>query len=335
MDKKIKKIMESDDDNVKRLKNIPGFEKPMLATLTKDYFDDPDWIYERKLDGERVMVYKDGKKIDIMTRNEKRINFRYPEIEGSIKKNDTNFIIDGEVVAFSGNVTSFSRLQKRMHLSSKEEAEKSDVKIYYYLFDIIYFDGFDISGMKLRDRKKILRKAIDFEDPLRYVRHRNEKGKSYYESACEKGWEGLIAKDATSPYVHTRSKKWLKFKCVNQQEFVITGYTDPKGSRVGLGALLLGYYEDDKLRYAGQVGTGFDDEALKDLRQRLQDIRISEKPHPQSEKTEKKGVNWVKPKMVAEIGFTEWTDSGKLRHPRFLGLRRDKNAKDVKRERPR
>lgn len=190
-----------------------------------------------------------------------------------------------------------------------------------------------MSGIPQRDRKTLLKRAFDFDDPLRYTQHRNAEGEEMFRDACRRGWEGIIAKHATSAYVHGRSRQWLKFKSVNQQEFVIAGYTDPQGSRHGFGALLLGVYCDDSLLYAGKVGTGFDDEMLRRLKTRLQRLERETspfvEPHPPGGE-----VHWVTPTLVAEVGFEEWTTSGKLRHPRFLGLRRNKEACDVVREEP-
>lgn len=167
--------------------------------------------------------------------------------------------------------------------------------------------------------------------PLRFVSHRNEHGTDYWRRACRKGWEGVIAKDATSVYEGSRSRKWLKFKCVHQQELVIGGYTEPKGERRHFGALLLGYYEDGKLRYAGRVGTGFDEDLLASLGRKLE--RRVRESSPFDGPVEENGVTFVRPDLVGEVGFTEWTSDSRLRHPRFLGLRDDKDAKDVVRER--
>jgi ATP-dependent DNA ligase len=179
----------------------------------------------------------------------------------------------------------------------------------------------------------LLKQAFDFQDPLRFLTHRNEKGEAFYEQACRRGWEGVIAKDATSSYAHGRSKKWLKFKCVNQQEFVIAGFTEPRGERTGFGALLVGYYRDDRLVYAGKVGTGYDDETLSSLRRQMDSLESQTSPFA-SDDLPTKGVHWITPKLVAEVGFSEWTQDDRLRHPRFLGLRRDKQPHQVVKETP-
>jgi bifunctional non-homologous end joining protein LigD len=312
----------------------PDWVDPMLATLTDDYFSDEQWLYERKLDGERCLVYRDGDSLRLLSRNQKELNLRYPELEQALAgRQARQFIIDGEIVAFKGRITSFSRLQQRMHIQHREEALASDVAVYYYIFDLLYWEGHDTSQLALRHRKSLLKRAFDYADPLRFTTHRNREGVAYHQEACRRGWEGIIAKDATSPYVHGRSRKWLKFKCVNQQELVIGGFTDPQGERIGFGALLLGFYEDGALRYAGKVGTGFDDDTLRRLHDKLQSLEQDTPPYA-GDALPDAGVHWVKPDLVAEIGFEEWTDNDRLRHPRYLGLRNDKDAKDVIKEEP-
>ena len=307
----------------------PVWVEPMLATLTQRRFSDENWIYERKLDGERCLAFRQAGELRLLSRNQKNINHQYPELVGALQKQATqHFILDGEVVAFKGNVTSFSRLQDRMHIENPDEVLKTGVAVYYYIFDLLYVEGYDVSAVSLRERKVLLKAALKFDDPLRYVIHRNQEGEAYFEDACQKGWEGIVAKDARSPYEHSRSNKWLKFKCLNQQEFVIGGYTSPQGSRIGFGALLLGYYQDNDLQYAGKVGTGFNDNTLKRLSDRLADLVQDALPFSEDD-LPTEGVHWVKPKLVAEIGFEEWTEYGKLRQPRYLGLRQDKDARNV------
>jgi DNA ligase D-like protein (predicted ligase) len=335
--RKPKKILDDLPDEARdklRRRTQPSWTSPMLATLVDDYFSDPDWIYERKFDGERCLTFRKGNSVHLKSRNRQSLNGTYPELVDALREQSaTDFIIDGEVVAFRGNVTSFERLQNRMNIDDEQEARESRIAVYYYVFDLIHIAGHDVSKLPLRRRKGLLRRALSFSDPLRFTTHRNEEGEKFIKEACRKGWEGLIAKDAGSEYVHSRSRKWLKFKCVNQQEFVIGGFTDPQGERIGFGALLIGYYEDGNLRFAGKVGTGYDNEMLKSLGSRLESLERRTPPFD-DRSLPSKGVHWVTPKLVGEVGFTEWTDERKLRHPRFLGLRRDKNPKSVKRERP-
>jgi bifunctional non-homologous end joining protein LigD len=326
-------LSEQERDALKNA-SVPHWTAPMLATLTHDDFSDPDWIYERKLDGERCLVFRDGDHLRILSRNQENLNDTYPELVEALKREWLqSFVVDGETVAFEGDVTSFSRLQGRIGIKDPDEARASGIAVYLYLFDILHRDGYDVTGLSLRTRKALLKDALSFRDPVRYTAHRNEQGQKYYEEACRKGWEGIIAKDAGSAYVHARSKKWLKFKCGNRQELVVGGFTDPGGSRIGFGALLLGYYEDGELRYAGKVGTGFDDETLESLRERIDKLERKICPFDNCEEAPGKGVHWVTPKLVAEIGFTEWTSDNRLRHPRYLGLRTDKPADKVVRER--
>jgi len=310
----------------------PDWTDPMLAVLTDARFSDPDWIYERKLDGERVLAFRDADRVRLLTRNRNCVNDTYPElVEALADQPAGDFVADGEVVAFDGDVSSFSRLQGRMQIKDAQKARDSGIKVYLYLFDLLHLDGRDLSGLPLRQRKSLLSRALRFDDPLRYTPHRNEEGEAFFEEACDKGWEGLIAKDAQAGYVHGRSRDWLKFKCGKGQELVIGGFTEPEGERKGFGALLLGYYEDGALCYAGKVGTGFDEAFLKEFRETL-DARRRQTPPFDEEVGEE--AHWVRPDLVAEIGFTEWTKAGRLRHPRFVGLRRDKPASEVTRERP-
>jgi bifunctional non-homologous end joining protein LigD len=247
-------------------KKQPPWTAPMLATLTDERFSDPDWIFERKLDGERVLVFRQGKRVRLLSRNKKLLNNTYPELADAYKRQPNgSSIVDGEVVAFQGRITSFSRLQGRMKLTDPDEACKSHIAVYHYLFDLLFLDGYDTTRLPLRHRKMLLCKAFKFTGPVRFSAHRSEKGEKFYKEACKAGLEGLIAKNADSEYAHTCSRDWLKFKCVNEQEIVIGGYTDPKGSRIGFGALLVGYYKGKQLKYTGMVGTGYDDKLLRDL----------------------------------------------------------------------
>ena len=319
-------------DDLER-RGLPDWTAPMLATLTDERFSSEDWIYERKLDGERCLVFADGRGVRILSRNRKKLNDTYPElVEALEERGPDRYISDGEIVAFDGAVTSFSRLQQRIGITDPDEARASRVAVYLYLFDLIYLDRYLLDGLPLRQRKRLLRNAFDYGGRLRYTPHRNTRGEEYYEEACRKGWEGLIAKRADGRYVHSRSRDWLKFKCVNEQELVIGGYTEPKGSRKGFGALLVGYYEDGDLRYAGKVGTGFDDDTLESLHESMQEIERDGSPF--ADDVQEKNAHWIKPELVGEFGFTEWTSDGKLRHPRYIGLRDDKPAKEVHRERP-
>jgi bifunctional non-homologous end joining protein LigD len=312
----------------------PKWTAPMLATLTGQRFSASGWIYERKVDGVRCLAFRKNKTVRLLSRTDKSQNEFYPELAEAMREQAArDFIVDGEIVAFEKGVTSFARLQQRMHTHHPAEALRRRVAVYYYAFDLLHLHGRDTTGLPLRRRKVLLREALTFHDPVRYMLHRNTDGERYFDEACRKGWEGLIAKRADSAYVHSRSTDWLKFKCANSQELVIGGYTDPKGKRTGFGALLVGYYEHGRLRYAGRVGTGYDDATLERLGGRLSKLERRSSPFA-DEDIPKKGVHWIAPKLVAEAAFTEWTERGRLRHPRFLGLRTDKAPKNVVRERP-
>ncbi|MGH2539991.1 MAG: non-homologous end-joining DNA ligase [Actinomycetota bacterium] len=313
---------------------MPSFTPPMLATLTKRIFSDPAWIYEAKLDGQRSLLWKRGKTVRLITRNEKDRTSHYPDlVEAATRSDGPALIADGEIVAFRGEVTSFSQLQGRMQNARPNPAQVAAVPVTFYLFDLVWFDGYDLSALPLLARKSVLRGALAFDDTLRFSEHLDKDGEVAFRAACEKGWEGLIAKRASSPYTHGRSGDWLKFKCVNEQEFVVIGWTEPQGSRSGLGALIVGYHEDGKLRFGGKVGTGFGQRELDALSRRLGALERSDPPVAETTGLPKKGVHWVRPELIAQIGFGEWTDDGKLRHPRYVGLRDDKAPSQVIRER--
>lgn len=311
----------------------PEWVAPMLATLTEDRFSDPDWLYERKLDGERCLVFRTANGVRLLSRNRKELNNHYPElVEALAEQANEDFVVDGEIVAFEGGRTSFSRLQGRMQVNDPDAARRTGVKVFLYVFDVLHLDGDDLTGLPLRRRKALLRGALEYGGPLRFTPHRIGNGVPYWEDACRRGWEGLIAKRAAGTYTNGRSKDWLKFKCATAQEFVIGGYTDPQGSRVGFGALLIGYYEKGELRYAGKVGTGYDRAMLERLSKQLADLEQDE-PSFASGNLPRSRVHWVKPQLVGQVAFSEWTRDGQLRHPSFQGLREDKSPRDVVRER--
>lgn len=202
----------------------------MLATLTSRVFSDRNFIYERKLDGERCLAIRNTRGVRLLSRNRKRLNETYPEVVEALEKQRAGqFVLDGEIVAFEGRATSFSRLQKRFGIKNPEEARRSGIPVFYYVFDVLDMEGYDLTRLPLTQRKAILRQAVSFTRPLRFSAHRKGDAESFFKEACRKGWEGLIAKRADSAYVPTRSANWLKFKCAKRQELVIGGYTDPQG----------------------------------------------------------------------------------------------------------
>jgi bifunctional non-homologous end joining protein LigD len=301
--------------------------EPMKAVLADKPFSDPDWIFERKLDGIRCLAIRDAAGVRLMSRTGRLMNPEYPALVDALGREPSDdFIADGEIVAFQNGITSFSRLQQRA---------RERVPVFLYLFDLPYHEGDDLRELPLRQRKARLRGGLQFGGPVRFTPHRNgEHGEELYREACEKGLEGVIAKRADSPYRSGRSRDWLKLKCHAEQELVIGGYTAPKGSRTEFGALLVGYYDErGKLSYAGKVGTGFDQHTLRELGARLRELEQDESPF-EPFKPIPPGTHWVRPELVAQIGFAEWTRDGRLRHPRYLGLRDDKPAREVVRELP-
>jgi DNA ligase D-like protein (predicted ligase) len=313
----------------------PDWVPPMLATLTEHRFSDPGWIYERKLDGVRLLGFvRGGKEAKLLTRNRLSANTSYPEVADALTEQQLDMVVDGEVVAYRGGRTSFELLQRRMHVLDASRSRRSGVRVTLVAFDLIHAGGYDCTRLPLRERKALLRKVLGTGDALRISAHRNRDGEAFYDEACRRGWEGLIAKRADSTYQGKRSNDWLKFKCVNEQELVIAGYTEPKGSREAFGALLLGYRDGGEFRYGGKVGTGFNTATLQDLFRRLQPLERDTPPFDRTKGLPKLGVHWLEPRLVAQVGFAEWTADGQLRHPRFLGLREDKDASQVVRERP-
>jgi bifunctional non-homologous end joining protein LigD len=292
----------------------------MKAVLTQERFSDPEWIFERKLDGIRCIAIRDGGPVKLLSRNDLSLNRRYPGVAAALDAQErSQFVVDGEVVAFEGAQTSFQRLGH------------PGASIFYYVFDVLWLDGRDVRPLPLRERKLLLRDALTFADPIRLNPYRNEAGEAMFEEACRKGWEGVIAKRADSPYSARRSRDWLKFKCDQGQELVIGGYTAPRGSREEFGALLVGHFDaDGVLHYAGKVGTGFDRATLHDLGERLRALHLDSSPF--ADAPNYRDATWVEPELVAQLGFAEWTTAGRLRHPRFLGLRFDKPARSVVRE---
>jgi bifunctional non-homologous end joining protein LigD len=311
----------------------PKWVPPMLATLVHQPFSREGWLFEPKLDGERCLALRSGGEVQLFSRNRKLLNGTYPELVSAVRSQKAScFAADGEIVTFKGKVTSFAKLQQRMQVRHPPPELLRRVPVWLYAFDLLYLDGYDTRQLPLYRRKELLSKVLEFKDRLRFTEHRQTEGEAYYQEACRKHWEGIIGKKSDSVYVSARSRDWLKFKCFYEQEFVIGGYTDPKGHRTGFGALLVGYYEDGKLVYAGKVGTGHDEATLLRLGARLAEIETGTCPFAVDAPKEGPGVHWVKPKLVAQIRFTEWTPGGKLRHPRFVGLRLDKTPEEVVRE---
>lgn len=308
--------------------NRAAFQLPMLAELAKvpEWLapDRPGWLYERKLDGLRCVAVRNGQEIELWSRNHNSFTHRFPGVVSAMAGQDSdNFTLDGELVAFDGqDFLGFGALQQ----------PGNTLDVVYAVFDVLFLLGHDTRELKLTDRKKLLRKAVQSGGDVNVVDELDGDPAALLEQACSRGWEGLIAKRAESVYVQGRSPEWRKLKCVADQELVIGGWTDPQRSRTGFGALLVGYYEGGQLRYAGKVGTGFSEATLRDLHAELVKRELDSSPFV--DPVTERHAHWARPDLVANIGFTEWTRDGRLRHPRFEGLRPDKGAKEVVRERP-
>ena len=306
----------------------------MLATLTDRRDFDHDWLLERKFDGERCVARKQGDDVRLQSRTAKDLTGTYPEVRRALAgQRAWGLVLDGEVVAFDGLQTSFSRLQRRLGVTTPSPELVAAYPVVLCVFDLLELDGDDLRGRPLLERRARLVEVVRPSAALQLSEVWRDDSQRRFVRACRSGWEGLIAKRAKAPYVAGRSRDWLKLKCVAEQEFVIGGFTDPGGSRTDFGALLVGYYEDGRLRYAGKVGTGYTAATLRDLGARLRELETSESPFADARPIPR-GTHWVQPELVVQIGFAEWTNDGRLRQPRFLGLRDDKRPADVVREQP-
>jgi bifunctional non-homologous end joining protein LigD len=284
----------------------------MAATLTRERFAGPQWVFERKLDGIRLLAFKHGREVRLLSRNRLLQNASYPSVvEAVARLPAADVILDGEALGVWG----------------RRDRDGDDAG--YHVFDVLWLDGRDLTSLPLDARREVLT-GLPLQPPLALV-GRLDDGEPW-ERACKEGWEGVIAKRRDSTYEHRRSPNWLKMKCEATQELVVGGFTDPQGGRVGLGALLVGYFEGDDLVFAGKVGTGFDRKLLLDLRRRLDALEVVESPFTRAVGLPRLRVHWVRPEVVVQVAFMEWTPYSKMRHPRLLGLRIDKAAREVTRE---
>ncbi|CAA9467143.1 MAG: DNA_ligase_IV_Ku-like [uncultured Solirubrobacteraceae bacterium] len=298
----------------------PAFVMPMKAVLTAERPAGPAWVFERKLDGIRCLAVKDGGRTRLFSRNELSLNDRYAPLAAALDADPADaFVLDGEAVAFVGG---------RDRFGGGEGGE-----LFYYVFDVLVAGGRDVRALPLEARREVLAGVLAWRDPLRMTEQETGDGAALLARACEDGWEGLIAKRVGTPYVSSRSRDWLKLKCTRAQELVVGGFTAPRGSRTDLGALLVGHFEGDRLRYAGKVGTGFTRATLAELAERLAPLVRPTSPFA-PEKGIPRAATWVEPEVVAQVAFMEWTPDGRLRHPSFLGVRLDKAAREVVREAP-
>jgi DNA ligase D-like protein (predicted ligase) len=288
---------------------MPEWLEPMAATLTQERFTGPDWVFERKLDGIRLLAYKRDGDIRLFSRNRLLRNAAYPSVVDAVAAlPDEELILDGEALGVWGH--------------------RGD-SAGYHVFDVLWRNGRDLTTEPLNVRREIL-SVLPMRPPLELVPRLEDP--SPWERACAEGWEGVVAKRRDSVYEHRRSPHWLKMKCEATQELVVGGFTDPRGSRVGLGALLVGYFEGVDFVFAGKVGTGFDTKLLRELRERLDRLEIAAPPFTKAVGLPRTQVHWASPEIVVQVAFIEWTGHGKLRHPRLLGVRVDKLAREVVRE---
>jgi bifunctional non-homologous end joining protein LigD len=296
---------------------IPFRVTPMLATLVKKPFHKPGWIYEEKYDGYRILAYKEGDHVTLLSRNGNDRTAAYASVAHAVQQlRSRTLLLDGEVVAFD-----------KQHVSRFQLLQEGGAPTAYAVFDCLYRDGHDLRREPLETRRPAAESAIGKADGLMISHRLAENGLEAFRFAKKKGYEGLVAKDLSSPYIEGRSSKWLKVKVHQEEEMVIGGYTAPEGSRPYFGALLLGAYEDGNLRYVGKVGTGFNESTLASLYQKFRSL-VQSKP-PFVDPPREKGVTYLKPKLVAQISFQEWTADRKLRQPVFLGLRDDKRPEEV------
>jgi bifunctional non-homologous end joining protein LigD len=296
----------------------------MLATLTDAPFDDPAWVFENKWDGFRMVASIEHGKVTLYSRNGKIISDSYLPVARALEKLKRDVVIDGELVARDAHgISRFQLLQNAL---------RAEARLLYCIFDIMFCDGEDLRGVALLERKDRLRRILPKHSLLSFSKHRPEYGVRYFKEAEKQGLEGIVAKRADSLYLSgTRSADWLKIKTARRQEVVIVGFTAPRRSRPYLGSLVLAVREGGAWRYVGHVGTGFSHATLKKLHGKLRPLRTASPPFRQRVKDEAV-TTWVKPKLVAEVKFTEWTAAGEMRHPAYLGLRDDKRPEDVVRE---
>jgi bifunctional non-homologous end joining protein LigD len=304
---------------------FPSFARPMMASLVEEPFDDPDWIYEIKWDGYRALAFVKKEKVELLSRNNQSFNQKYSGVVDALKKLNLEAVLDGEIVVLNedGNAD-FQLLQQWQKTHEGELA--------YYAFDILWLNGYDLTGLTILERKSILQNLIGPGDTVRYNDHIDGEGKAFFELAVKKGLEGIIAKDSSSQYhINVRSRQWLKIKTHRRQEAVIAGFTEGRGGRKHFGALVLGLYQDGEFVYIGHTGTGFDDTLLKQLSSKLKPLVTDKCPFKKKPKTNMP-ITWVKPVLVCEVKFQEWTKDNALRMPVFIGLREDKKPTEVKKE---
>jgi bifunctional non-homologous end joining protein LigD len=316
---------------------IPRDVKPMLTTLVDEPFDDDRWFFELKWDGYRAIAVIEKDAVTLTSRNGKDLLHQFPEMNDlPTAFRSIPVVVDGELcVLDEEGRPSFQALQSRDKPELRGVKRRKPSPVTFVVFDLIYADGRDLRERPLEERKRLLEEIVVAERGVLFSKHFVGKGKQLYDLAARSGLEGIVGKVRTSPYRSgIRSREWVKIKVKQRQEFVIGGWTEPRGSRKGFGSLLVGYYDDGELKYAGHVGTGFDEKLLRDVMAKLKPLERKTAPFAETPPKTNTPAHWVKPELVAEVTFAEWTREGILRQPVFLGLRTDKDAKTVVRERP-
>ena len=312
---------------------MPEFLSPQLATLVDRPPEGGEWVHELKFDGYRMICHLHNKQVKFWSRNGKDWTHKFPHVgKAVVALPFKSVILDGEVVAVdSSGRTSFQKLQQSI-------GKTGDAAFLFQVFDLVYLEGYNLSRVQLLDRKELLKLVLETagdKGPLRYSDHVEGDGPEFFKQACKFGIEGVVSKLANSFYESTRTRSWLKAKCIKRQEFVIGGYTESDKKFPGFGALILGVYDKGKLLYVGRAGTGFTIKQRLQIREKLDRLTRQSSPFVALPKDPAlKRAVWAAPKLVGEVAFTEWTDDGVIRHPSFQGLREDKKATDVVREEP-
>jgi bifunctional non-homologous end joining protein LigD len=324
-------VIEAKDPDGAKKSAMPASISVALAQLADEVFANPEWLFEIKWDGERALAFIQEGKVELRSRSGRNITSEYPELKSVVKQiNARKAIVDGEIVALDSEGRSdFTKIQPRFGVSNPPVSLQQRNPVTYYLFDLLYCDGFDLRNSPLEKRKDLLQKLLRPSDKIRYSDHVVEKGTELFEIAKERRLEGIIAKRRDSPYIGKRTSAWLKFKIVHDLDVVIGGWTEPRKSRDHFGALLMGMYSGKALKYIGSVGTGFDRATLERTRKSLDRLGVSESPFdttPQLRET----AHWAKPELVARVKYGQWTKDKKLRQPVFLGFQEDRSASDCR-----
>ena len=316
-----------------RTARMPAVIQPMLATLVDAPFSNPEWIFETKWDGFRAICFVERNHARFVSRNQLDMTHQYPELRNVGQQVDAKeAILDGEIVALDRDGRPrFQLLQPRVGRKHKADVEAlvGQAQIVYYAFDLLYVNGNDLTSCPVVERKAALEKILRPASFIKLSEHIDGEGEAFFEQIEKFHLEGMMAKRAASPYVQRRSTDWLKVKTIQRSEVVIGGYTEPRGARSYFGALVVGLYRDDKLHYVAHTGGGFNQQTLRKVYKLMQPLKTNQCPFVSKPKTNEP-VQWIRPKLVAEVKFSEWTADGRLRHPVFVGLREDKKPKECK-----